>query len=206
MQVLIRFYDIHKGQILIDGVNIQSLSLKDLRGNFGYVSQEPAVFADTIYNNIIYGNPDASRDEVISAAKAAAAYQFIQKLPNGFDTFLGERGVKLSGGQKQRITIARAILKNPKILLLDEATSSLDSKNELIVQNALEQLMQNRTTIIIAHRLSSIIKANEILFLKDGMIIAKGTHKELMHSNPEYIKHFALVATNNKQKMPSLQD
>ena len=192
IQTLIRFYDIQKGEILIDHINIKEMSLKELRRYFGYVSQEPAVFADTVYNNIAYGNPDASESDVLQAAKSASAYHFIQKLPNGFDTFLGERGVKLSGGQKQRITIARAILKNPKILLLDEATSSLDSKNELAVQEALETLMSNRTTIVIAHRLSTIINAHEIIFLKEGAIVARGTHQELLRSSKDYTKHFSL--------------
>ena len=191
-QLVLRFYDIQDGEILINGVNIKDVTLEDLRSNFGYVGQDSAVFSTSAYENILYGNPKATKKEVIQAAKVASAYNFIQRLPNGFDTFLGEKGVKLSGGQKQRIAIARAILKNPKILLLDEATSSLDSKNENIIKKALERLMKDRTTIVIAHRSSTILNADKIILLAHGRIIAQGTHQELISYSQEYRKHFAL--------------
>ncbi|CAK6538019.1 MAG: ABC-type multidrug transport system, ATPase and permease component [Candidatus Midichloria mitochondrii] len=192
VQLILRFYDVQQGGILLDGIDIKNLNLADLRNNFGYVGQDPVVFSASAYQNILYGNPDASKEEVIRAAKFASAYNFIQKLPGGFNTFLGEKGTKLSGGQKQRIAIARALLKNPKILLLDEATSALDSKNENLIQNALDKLMKDRTTIVIAHRISTIVNADQILLLKNGHIAARGTHEFLLKSSPEYRKHFSL--------------
>ncbi|CAG7590211.1 ATP-binding cassette domain-containing protein [Hyalomma marginatum] len=192
VQLILRFYDVQQGGILLDGIDIKNLNLADLRNNFGYVGQDSVVFSTSAYQNILYGNPDASEEEVIRAAKFASAYNFIQKLPEGFNTFLGEKGTKLSGGQKQRIAIARALLKNPKILLLDEATSALDSKNENLIQNALDKLMKDRTTIVIAHRISTIVNADQILLLKNGHIAARGTHEFLLKSNPEYRKHFSL--------------
>jgi ATP-binding cassette subfamily B protein len=189
-QLILRFYDVNSGKVLIDNIDIRDISISELRDNFGYVSQDSAIFSTSAYDNIIYGNPNATYDEVVAASKAASAYDFIMQLPRGFDTFLGEKGAKLSGGQKQRIAIARAILKDPKILLLDEATSSLDQKNELIIQNALEKLTANRTTIIIAHRISTIIKADEIILIKNGLIVAQGTHSELMEESKEYQSYF----------------
>jgi len=183
VNLILRFYDVAKGEILIDGVNIKDLSLLDLRNNFGYVGQDPSIFSTSAYQNILYGNPKASKDEVIAAAKAASAYNFIKELPDGFDTFLGEKGMKLSGGQKQRIAIARSILKNPKILLLDEATSALDNKNEEIVQRALDKLTKNRTTIVIAHRISTIVKAHKILLLRDGRIFPQDTHEYILKNS-----------------------
>ena len=191
-QLVLRFYDIQEGEILINNINIKDITLGDLRDNFGYVGQDSAVFSMSAYENILYGNPKATREEVFEAAKAASAYNFIQQLPDQFNTFLGEKGVKLSGGQKQRIAIARAILKNPKILLLDEATSALDSRNEDIIQDALEKLMRYKTTIIIAHRISTILNADQIIMLAHGKVVAQGTHHELISSNAEYRKHFAL--------------
>jgi ATP-binding cassette, subfamily B, bacterial len=178
-QLLLRFYDPQVGSITIDGVELRNLPLEELRAQFGLVSQEAVIFSTSALENIRYGRPDATLEEVISAAKAAEAWQFIEMLPQGLDTYLGEKGVRLSGGQRQRIAIARAILKNPRILLLDEATSNLDASSELLVQQALEHLMQNRTTLVIAHRLSTIINADRIIVVSDGQIEAIGTHQDL---------------------------
>jgi ATP-binding cassette subfamily B protein len=178
--LLERFYDISSGDILIDGVNIKNLNLKDLRSQFTLVTQDPIIFADTVRNNIRYGKLDATDQEIELAAKQAGCIEFIDKMPSGFDTYLGDQGIKLSGGQRQRLTIARAILNNPKILLLDEATSSLDSENESEVQNALENLMKGRTTIVIAHRLSTVKRADKIIVLNHGKVMEEGTHQELI--------------------------
>ncbi len=179
-QLLLRFYDPQQGRVMVDGKDIRSLSLVNLRQSFGYVSQDATIFSTSAYENIRYGRPDASHDEVIEAARAAEAFEFISALPQGFDTFLGEKGVRLSGGQRQRIAIARAILKNPAILLLDEATSALDAANEVAVQQALNRLMEGRTTLVIAHRLSTVVKADRIIVLNHGVIEAIGTHEELL--------------------------
>jgi ATP-binding cassette subfamily B protein len=197
-QLLLRFYDVSAGEILFDGIKINDLSLQSLRSQFAYVSQDPVIFSSSVYQNILYGNPNATEKEVITAAKAAAAFEFIEKLPNGFQTYLGEKGVRLSGGQKQRIAIARAILKNPKIFLLDEATSSLDAKNEQQVQQALENIMLGRTTIVIAHRLSTIRKADNIYVMKDGNIIEQGSHSNLFASNREYTRLVKLQMQENQ--------
>jgi len=186
LQLLLRFYDPKSGVIEIDGIDIKKLSLKELRNQFAYVSQDPVIFSSTARDNIAYGKQDASKNEIIEAAKAAKAYDFISKLPKKFNSFLGEKGVRISGGEKQRISIARAILKNPRILLLDEATSSLDARNEKQVQQALEKLMEDRTTIVIAHRLSTILKADKIIVLDEGKVVASGTHKELLKKNQLY--------------------
>lgn len=188
LQLILRFYNTKEGSILFDGINISGIQLQSLREQFAYVSQDPVVFSASAYQNILYGKPQSSLDQVKEAAKAAAALDFIEKLPNGFDTFLGEKGVRISGGERQRIAIARAILKNPKILLLDEATSALDSHNEKLVQKALDHLMENRTTIVIAHRLSTIMNADKIIVLHEGQIIEQGTHKELINNGGEYEK------------------
>jgi len=178
--LLLRFYDIESGEILIDGKNIYDYDLENLRGNMSIVPQDVILFGGTIKENIAYGNPDASDDEIILASKQANALSFIESFPEKFETIVGERGVKLSGGQRQRIAIARALLKNPSILILDEATSSLDSESEKLVQEALEILMEGRTSIIIAHRLSTIRKADQILVLDKGVIAEQGTHQELI--------------------------
>lgn len=188
IDLLLRFYDYDSGQILIDGINIKNLALDNLRSLFGVVSQEPILFNDTIFNNIIFGLPNSSQTEVEKAAKIANAHDFIIATENGYQTNIGDRGNKLSGGQRQRLTIARAILRNPPILILDEATSALDSASEKLVQDALEKIMQHRTTIIIAHRLSTIQHANEIVVLKDGQIIEKGNHHSLLEQQGEYQK------------------
>ena len=178
--LLLRFYDIDSGEILVDGKNIYHYDLENLRGNMSIVPQDVILFGGTIKENIAYGNPDASDEEIILAAKQANALNFIESFPEKFETIVGERGVKLSGGQRQRVAIARALLKNPSILILDEATSSLDSESEKLVQEALEILMEGRTSIIIAHRLSTIRKADQILVLDKGIIAEQGTHQELI--------------------------
>lgn len=175
-----RFYDPVEGRILLDGTDIRDLELHNLRSNIGIVPQETQLFSGTIAENIRYGRPSAGDDEVIEAAKAANAHDFILGFPEGYQTIVGERGVKLSGGQRQRVAIARALLKNPRILILDEATSSLDSESESLVQEALETLMQGRTTFVIAHRLSTIRNADRILVLDNGKIVEQGSHDELM--------------------------
>jgi ABC-type multidrug transport system fused ATPase/permease subunit len=178
--LLLRFYDIESGQILIDDKNIYDYDLENLRGNMSIVPQDVILFGGSIRENIAYGKPNATEEEILLAAKQANALGFVNGFPEKFDTLVGERGIKLSGGQRQRIAIARALLKNPSILILDEATSSLDSESEKLVQEALENLMQGRTSIIIAHRLSTIRSADAILVLNDGRIAEQGTHKELL--------------------------
>ena len=178
--LLLRFYDIEGGEILIDGKSIYDFDLEQLRGNMSIVPQDVILFGGTIRENIAYGKPDATEEEILLASKQANAYNFIESFPEKFETVVGERGIKLSGGQRQRIAIARALLKNPSILILDEATSSLDSESEKLVQEALEILMQGRTSIIIAHRLSTIRSADQILVLDNGVISEQGTHQELI--------------------------
>ncbi|MCF8468326.1 MAG: ATP-binding cassette domain-containing protein [Sneathiella sp.] len=187
-QLLLRFYDPLAGKIMIDGVNIADVDPTRLRALMGLVPQDAVIFADTALNNIRYGRPDASDEEVRAAAEAAAATEFIDAMPEGFNTEFGERGIKLSGGQKQRIAIARAILRDPEILLLDEATSALDAESERLVQIALEHLMQNRTTLVIAHRLATVLNADRIIVLENGGIVTQGTHAELMKEGGLYAK------------------
>lgn len=184
-----RFHDINSGSITIDGIDLKDLKINSLRKLLGIVSQEPVLFNDTIYNNIILGIGGASEEQVHDAAKIANAHEFILKKENGYDTFTGDRGVRLSGGERQRVTIARAVLKNPPILILDEATSSLDTESERVVQDAIVNLMKNRTCIIIAHRLSTIRHADEIIVLDKGKIVERGTHDELIqHQDGLYRK------------------
>lgn len=178
--LLPRFYDVDAGHIAIDGTDVRDLRVQDLRSLMGNVNQEAILFNDTIYNNITFGVKEATRDEVIAAAKVANAHDFIMATEDGYDTCIGDRGCRLSGGQRQRISIARAILKNPKILILDEATSALDTESEHLVQEALDRLMKSRTTLVIAHRLSTIRNASLICVLHEGHIVEKGTHDELM--------------------------
>ncbi|MFH6971298.1 ABC transporter ATP-binding protein [Flavobacterium petrolei] len=178
--LLLRFYNIDEGEILVDGKNIYDFDLESLRGNMSIVPQDVILFGGTIRENIAYGKPNATEEEILTASKQANAYNFIESFPEKFETIVGERGIKLSGGQRQRIAIARALLKNPSILILDEATSSLDSESEKLVQEALEILMQGRTSIIIAHRLSTIRSADQILVLDKGKITEQGTHQELI--------------------------
>ena len=189
-----RFYDVDEGRILIDGQNIHDVTLKSLRDQIGFVQQDVYLFSGTVFENIQYGKPGASREEVIQAAKQAGAHDFIQELSNGYDTFVGERGVKLSGGQKQRISIARAFLKNPPIMILDEATSALDNESEKIVQASLEKLAKGRTTFTIAHRLTTIKNASVILVLTHNGIEEKGTHQELMEKRGIYYHLYSSYA------------
>jgi subfamily B ATP-binding cassette protein MsbA len=175
-----RFYDVTAGAIRIDGVDVRDVTERSLREQIGLVPQETMLFGGTVRENIRYGRLDASEDEIIAAARAANAHDFIMRMPEGYDTVVGERGVRLSGGERQRVAIARAILKNPRILLLDEATSALDNESERLVQSALDHLMQGRTTVMIAHRLSTIRAAHRIAVLDQGRIVELGTHDELM--------------------------
>lgn len=185
-QLLLRFYDPQDGRITLDGVDLRRVAPSALRARIGLVPQEPVIFSADAWENIRYGRPDASDDEVIKAAQAAAAHDFLQALPQGFDTFLGERGVRLSGGQRQRIAIARAILRDPAVLLLDEATSALDAESERLVQQALAHLMQGRTTLVIAHRLATVRKAKRIVVLDHGRVVAVGGHADLVRAGGLY--------------------
>ncbi len=194
VDLLPRFYDVQQGGIFIDGVNIKSYKLHDLRSIMGIVSQEAILFNDTIYNNIVFGMENVTEADVIHAAKIANAHDFITATEHGYQTNIGDRGSKLSGGQRQRLTIARAILKNPPILILDEATSALDSESEKLVQEALLELMKNRTSIIIAHRLSTIQHADEIVVMRNGRIMERGSHRELLQRAGEYQKLVELQA------------
>ena len=189
-QLLLRFYDPQAGHILLDGVDLSQADPQALRQRMALVPQDPVIFGTSGRKNIRYGRPEAGDDDVTQAARDAAAHDFITALPDGYDTFLGEKGLRLSGGQKQRISIARAVLRNPSVLLLDEATSALDSENERLVQAGLERLMQGRTTLIIAHRLATVINADRIAVIEEGRIVATGTHDELLTTSPLY-KHLA---------------
>ncbi|HRN48431.1 MAG TPA: ATP-binding cassette domain-containing protein, partial [Niabella sp.] len=176
------------GAVLIDGTNIKDYALQSVRSLMSIVTQEPILFNDTIANNIALGQPDASNEEIIQAAKIANAHNFIIQKEEGYDTNIGDRGSKLSGGERQRLTIARAVLKNPPILILDEATSSLDTESERLVQDAINNMMQNRTSIVIAHRLSTIRHADEIVVLQKGKIVERGSHESLIAQNGFYKK------------------
>ncbi len=183
-----RYYDVQEGEVLIDGINVRDLGLHDLRSLIGNVNQESILFNDSFYNNIAFGVPNATREQVEEAAKIANAHEFIIASEKGYDTFVGDRGGRLSGGQRQRVSIARAILKNPPILILDEATSALDTESERLVQDALERLMKTRTTVAIAHRLSTIRNADEICVIHDGRIVERGTHESLIADDGYYKK------------------
>ena len=184
--MLLRFYDASEGEVLIDDVNIEQYHLKDLRHQFAYVSQQVVLFNDTLANNIAYGNPDATRDEIIAAAKNAHVMEFAQSMPEGLDTNVGENGAMLSGGQRQRVAIARALLCDAPFLILDEATSALDTESERHIQDALQLLQQNRTSIVIAHRLSTIESADKIIVMDQGKIVEQGTHQSLLEKKGVY--------------------
>lgn len=188
-----RFYDITKGEITIDGVDIKDITLKSLRRSIGIVQQDVYLFSGSVYENISYGNPGATYEEVIDAAKKAGAHEFISQLKDGYDTYVGERGVKLSGGQKQRISIARVFLKNPRILILDEATSALDNESEFLIAKSLEELSKGRTSLTIAHRLSSIKNSDRILVLTDEGIVEEGNHSELMEKEGMYASFYNMA-------------
>jgi ABC-type multidrug transport system fused ATPase/permease subunit len=181
-----RFYDVVSGTIKLDGIDIREIEVEELRQNISIVLQDVFLFHGSVRDNILFGKPDASDEEIVKAAQVANAHEFIQKLPEGYNTIIGERGVKLSGGQRQRISIARAVLKNTPILILDEATSSVDTETELLIQQALERLMAGRTTIIIAHRLSTIRNADKIVVLEGKRIIEQGTHETLLANKGLY--------------------
>ncbi|RLD62104.1 MAG: ABC transporter ATP-binding protein [Bacteroidetes bacterium] len=192
VDLLPRFYDISKGDILIDGISVKDYKILDLRNLMGNVNQESILFNDTVFNNIAFGVENATQEQVVEAAKVANAHEFIAKMPEAYQTNIGDRGSKLSGGQRQRISIARAVLKNPPIMILDEATSALDTESERLVQDALENLMRNRTSIVIAHRLSTVVNVDEIYVLQDGVIIEKGKHKDLIKIDGAYKRLYEL--------------
>ena len=192
-----RFYEVNSGRILIDGQDIRDLTVESLRGKIAIVTQQTILFNDSVENNIAYGNIGQPYEKIVEAAEAAFAHKFIQNLPEGYKTLIGEQGVKLSGGERQRLSIARALLKDAPILILDEATSSLDSESEVEVQNALDFLMRGRTTLVIAHRLSTIRKADRIIVLSNGGIVEEGKHEELLRREGEYHKLYMLQFINN---------
>jgi ATP-binding cassette subfamily B protein len=195
-QLLLRFYDPARGIVRVDGTDARSVDPAELRRRIGVVSQDPVIFGGSAWENIRYGRPEASDRDIRAAAEAAAAAEFVTALPQGFDTFLGEKGVRLSGGQRQRIAIARAILRDAPILLLDEATSALDAESERAVQQALARLSAGRTTLVIAHRLATVLKADRILVMDEGRIIAEGTHQQLLREGGLYARLAALQFTD----------
>jgi ATP-binding cassette subfamily B protein len=199
-----RFYEVNMGEILLDGKSIRDIRLRSLRRNIGVVQQDIYLFAGSVLDNIRYGNPDASEEQVIAAAKKANAHSFIMGLPNGYMTEIGQRGVKLSGGQKQRLSIARVFLKDPPIIIFDEATSALDNESEKAVQESLEKLADNRTTLVIAHRLSTIRNAQRIVVLTDNGIDEQGTHDELMARGGSYATLYNTGLTIQDRVAPDL--
>ena len=195
--LLPNFYKLQKGSIKIDGIDIRDFTMESLRHHIGIVQQDVFLFNGTMKDNILYGRLDATDEEVIEAAKSANIYDYIMQLPDGFDTQIGERGVKLSGGQKQRLSIARVFLKNPSILILDEATSALDNTTEILIQQALDKLCEGRTTIVVAHRLSTIKNADDIAVVSNGEIIEMGTHEQLIEKDGVYKQLYSLQFREN---------
>jgi subfamily B ATP-binding cassette protein MsbA len=192
MDLLARFYDATAGRITVDGVDVRDVTLASLRAQLGIVTQETILFHDTVRNNIAYGLADAGEEAVRAAARAAHAHDFISRMTQGYDTVIGDRGMKLSGGERQRLAIARALLKNPPLLLLDEATSALDTESERLVQDALERLMRDRTVLVIAHRLSTVQHAHRIVVMESGRVVASGAHAELMEQDGAYRRLYNL--------------
>ena len=204
-RLLFRFYDVDGGRILINGQDIREVSQQSVRAVIGIVPQDTVLFNDTIYYNIAYAKPDASREEVIRAATMAHIHTFIESIPQGYETLVGERGLKLSGGEKQRVAIARTILKNPRILIFDEATSALDSHSEQAILSALAEVAANHTTLVIAHRLSTIIDADQILVMKHGHVVERGTHSALLQQGTLYARMWALQQQErNKEIAPDV--
>jgi len=192
VNLLPRFYDPTEGQILIDGCDLRTMTQESIRQQIGLVTQETFLFNDTVANNIAYGKPTATRAEIIAAARRAHAHEFVEQMPQGYDTLVGDNGVRLSGGQRQRVAIARALLKDPPILILDEATSALDSESERAVQAAMEELMEGRTVFVIAHRLSTVQRADRIIVLEQGRIVESGVHSELLQKGGIYKRLYDL--------------
>ena len=205
-RLLFRFYDVNSGRITINGQDIRDVTQTSLRATLGIVPQDTVLFNDTVFYNIHYGRPDAAREEVIEAARAAHIHDFIESLPEGYDAMVGERGLKLSGGEKQRVAIARAILKNPRIFVFDEATSALDSHSEQTIQAELERIAQERTTLVIAHRLSTIVDADDILVMDHGRIVERGTHRVLLEREGVYAQMWALQQREEEQKRGAVQE
>jgi len=205
MNLIPRFYDVDKGSVSIDDADVRDVTLASLRANIGLVSQEISLFDDTVRANIAYGRPEATEDEIVEAAKRAAAHDFILALPNGYDTEVGGQGAKLSGGQRQRVAIARAMLKNAPILLLDEATSALDTASERQVQAALTKLMEGRTTLVIAHRLSTVLDADLIYVIDEGRVIESGNHDALIAQDGAYARLYAMQLADDRDDEPDPQ-
>jgi ATP-binding cassette subfamily B protein/subfamily B ATP-binding cassette protein MsbA len=203
--LLARFHDPTEGRILVSGVDLRQIKLKSYRSLLGIVQQEVFLFDGSVRENIAYGRIDATDEEVVDAARRANADEFIQRLPEGYDTVIGERGVKLSGGQRQRLSIARALLADPRILILDEATSSLDTESEQLIQASLEELLRDRTTFVIAHRLSTIAHADQIVVLEAGRIVESGTHRELLRRGGRYSEMVARQSRRVSFEEPTLE-
>jgi ATP-binding cassette subfamily B protein len=199
VNLIARFYDVTEGAVLVDGYDVRTVDLVSLRQQIGIVLQTSLLFSTSVRENIAYGRPDASEEEIIAAAKAAQAHDFIQELPEGYSTIIGERGVTLSGGQRQRIAIARALLMNPRILILDDSTSSVDTQTEYEIQKALDRLMEGRTTFVIAHRLSTVKRADLILVMQQGRIVERGTHHQLLSLNGLYRQIYDLQLRDQEQ-------